>query len=381
MAGQVAMDLRENSAFEEFVMADIRFDQAVRRCEELEDPRFRPALADASERADLAEFLKGATVCINCAQYNYNITVMEACLEARTGYIDLGGLFHVTLKQKPMHDAFKEAGVPAVLGMGSTPGTMNVLARYGVDLLDTVERADALCAWVDEGALEDGPFIPPYALRTMLEEMTEDAWAFEDGNLRPFPAGSGGEIVRFPEPVGSVPVYLCLHSEPATWPVSWRDKGITGCAFKIGMPPSLRERMAFLVRLGFHYKEALDGVGDIPPVEYLERLIAHEARRAPEGPGTSSSFEVLRARVVGTKNGLRCTHNVDMLARDHSRWKILATTGTPPSIVAGYISEGRIPPGVWAPEEVIDPIPYFEDLAKREMRVQVETLYEPIAYR
>jgi hypothetical protein len=61
--------------------------------------------------------------------------------------------------------------VPAVLGMGSTPGTMNVLARYGVDLLDTVERADALCAWVDEASVE-GPFIPPYALRTMQEEPT-----------------------------------------------------------------------------------------------------------------------------------------------------------------------------------------------------------------
>jgi saccharopine dehydrogenase (NAD+, L-lysine-forming) len=379
MAGQVAMDLRENSVFEDFIMADIRFDHAARRCEELGDPRFRPALADASDKQGLAKTLRGATVCINCAQYNYNTAVMGACLQAGAGYIDLGGLFHVTRKQKPMHGAFKEAGVPAVLGMGSTPGTMNVLARYGVDLLDTVERADALCAWVDEASVE-GPFIPPYALRTMLEEMTEDAWAFEDGELRPFPAGSGGEIVRFPEPVGSVPVYLCLHSEPATWPVSWRDKGLAGCAFKIGMPPSLREKMAFLARLGFHRKEALDGVGAIPPVEYLERLIAQQACGAPQG-ATSSTLEVLRARVVGTRNGLRCTHNVDMLAQDHSRWKVSATTGTPPSIVSGYMGEGRIPPGVWAPEEVIDPVPYFEDLAKREMRVQVETLYEPIAYR
>jgi saccharopine dehydrogenase (NAD+, L-lysine-forming) len=383
MAGHMAMDLKENSRFEEFILADVRLDLAEKRCEGLGDPRFRPSLANAGDRSGLASILKGASVCVNCAQYNHNVSVMEACLQAKAGYIDLGGLFHVTLKQKPLHEAFKEAGVPALLGMGSTPGTMNVLARYGVDLLDTVERADALCAWIDGGTDQDGLFIPPYALRTIMEEMTEDAWAFEEGEMAPFPAGSGREMVRFPEPIGCIQVHLCLHSEPATWPVSWEAKGIKGCAFKIGMPPDLLRKMSFLVRLGFHRKEALADVGPTPPLDFLERLIAHEVKEAKNVPGNEgapSGFEVLRARVTGTKDGLRFTHSVDMMAREHSRWRISATTGTPPSIASGYMREGRIPPGVWAPEEVIDPVTYFQDLAEREMYVQVETVHEPVAY-
>jgi len=380
MAGNMAVDLREFSSAEEFIVADVRLEAARRRCEELGDPRFRPALADASNKKALVDVLKGAQVCVNCSQYNHNITVMEACLAAGTGYIDLGGLFHVTREQKGLHEAFRQARVPAVIGMGSTPGTMNVLARYGVDLLDRVKRADALCAWIEGDKGDDGPFIPPYALRTIMEEMTEEAWAFEDGELRPYPPGSGEEVVEFPEPIGRTTCHRCLHSEPATWPVTWRDKGIQGCSFKIGMPDRLRERMAFLVRLGFHRKEALSDLSAVSPLEYLERLIAIQARAVPKPPSRGSGYEVLRARVIGTKDGLTVCHNVDLRCREHSRWGISVSTGTPPSIVSGYILEGRIPPGVYAPEEVIDPIPYFEDLGRREMYVHVETVYHPVDY-
>ena len=37
-------------------------------------------------------------------------------------YTDMGGLFHGTLKQLKLSDRFAEAGISAVLGMGSAPG-------------------------------------------------------------------------------------------------------------------------------------------------------------------------------------------------------------------------------------------------------------------
>ena len=53
--------------------------------------------------------------------------------------MDMGGLFHVTRKQMPLSDQWKAQGLTAVLGMGSAPGIVNVMSRYAVDLLDSVE--------------------------------------------------------------------------------------------------------------------------------------------------------------------------------------------------------------------------------------------------
>ena len=39
----------------------------------------------------LVEFLKGAKVVINCTLYKFNTAIMEAALEAKVNYIDLGG--------------------------------------------------------------------------------------------------------------------------------------------------------------------------------------------------------------------------------------------------------------------------------------------------
>ena len=66
---------------------------------------------------------------------------MEVALAAGAHYVDLGGLFHVAREQLGLDERFREAGLLAVLGMGSTPGKTNVMAARAVELLgDDVER-------------------------------------------------------------------------------------------------------------------------------------------------------------------------------------------------------------------------------------------------
>ena len=49
--------------------------------------------------------------------------------EAGCHYIDLGGLYWMTDRQLELHDEFERAGLLALLGMGSSPGKTNVMAR------------------------------------------------------------------------------------------------------------------------------------------------------------------------------------------------------------------------------------------------------------
>jgi saccharopine dehydrogenase-like NADP-dependent oxidoreductase len=78
--------------------------------------------------------------------------------------------------------------------------------------------------------------------------------------------------------------------------------------------------------------------------------------------------------VSRTKDGRQIKYIVDCIGRTHSRWGCSVgdvATGTPPAIVAEMQIKGSIPPGVWAPEQVLDPESLFAALAKREMQVHV----------
>jgi len=61
---------------------------------------------------------------------------MEAAIEAGIHYCDLGGLYHQTLRQLKLDARAKDAGLTCVLGIGSTPGTMNVMGAYGASKLN-----------------------------------------------------------------------------------------------------------------------------------------------------------------------------------------------------------------------------------------------------
>src|SRR5437870_10652976 len=101
---------------------------------------------DARDPGSLARALEGADVVVNAADYRLNLAVMRGALTAGAHYVDLGGLFHVTLKQLELDEEFREAGLTAILGMGSAPGKTNLLAAAGARRLG--EDPVALEIWV-----------------------------------------------------------------------------------------------------------------------------------------------------------------------------------------------------------------------------------------
>ena len=46
-------------------------------------------------------------------------------------------------------------------------------------------------------------------------------------------------------------------------------------------------------------------------------------------------------------------------------------TGVAPAVTAIWLAQGRIPPGVYPPETVIDPEPFFKELETRQIVTQV----------
>jgi len=334
----------------------------------------KAAKVDVTNHSELIESIKNSDVVINCVQYDWNVDVMKACLEVSANYIDLGGLFHVTRKQFDLHDEFKKAGLLAVLGMGSTPGTMNVMAGYAASKMDTVESADVFCACGDF-TKTNALFSIPYSLLTVMEEHTKKPVILKDGEFVAVPAGSGKEIISFPEPIGNATVFYCIHSEPAQFARSFKDKGIKNASFKLSLPDAFEEKLSFLAGLGFAANETLSVDGkEVNPLKTMVAVVNKYLDNYDSSQdGELNDCDVLRAVVKGKKDGIEKEITVESVIRTSKKWGFMAgalDTGAPPSIVSQMIYNKVITEtGVCSPEQCVPYIPYFKELSKREMPV------------
>jgi saccharopine dehydrogenase-like NADP-dependent oxidoreductase len=310
--------------------------------------------------------------------YYFNLDVMRACLEVGAHYTDLGGLFHLTRKQLQLHDEFAKAGITAVLCMGSAPGVPNVQARYAADRLDTVEAIR-----IYDGILpltgDDVRF--GYAIPTIIDELVMPPMVFRDGEFAEAEPLSGTEDYWFEPPVGMLRCHLSLHSEVATLPVTFKDKGIRECFFKInywGMSPEAFAKVKLLADLGFAGSEPVDVKGTpVKPRDLLVTLLADyipplDAFVQEAADPTRWTKEIV-TEISGAKDGKPITYRMGTLTPIGS-----LPTGVAPSIAAQWLAAGRVPtPGVFAPEVALDPVPFFAELAERGIITRA-TVTEPI---
>jgi lysine 6-dehydrogenase len=311
---------------------------------------------------ELAGLLREVRAVAACLPYRLNLEVMEAALAAGCHYADLGGLFHVTRKQWELHERFREAGVCAVMGIGSAPGLTNVLARRGADRLDpgsvrSIELADGAVDLAADG----GAFGVPYSVETVLDELTEPAMVFEDGELKRVPAGSGVVEWTFPEPVGTQPAMYTLHSEPATLPIT--IAGVRDVRWRLALPRPVHEGFAFLVGVGLASRDPVSTPsGPAVPREVLAAVL--NAMPVPEGEPRDVEF--LDVRVSGTRDGEPVT--VRELARfDPSPEGLSAGafgTAIPIAVAVRWMAAGRVEPGVHPPETAFDAGAFVAELAR-----------------
>ena len=401
MIGRViCRDLADYGGVDEIVAADL--DQAAAQAVAAGlGGRATAARADVTDAPGLAALLRGAACCLNGVNYYFNLDVMRACLRAGVHYIDLGGLFHMTRRQLELDGEFRQAGLTAILGLGSCPGIANVHAGYLAGLLDTVHSIR-----IYNGATPDvgDSLAPAYTLQTIFDEIIEPAMVFRDGEFRELPPVSEDEHYPFREPIGYARAHLSLHSEVATIPLSLKDQGIRECFFKItafGYSEKAFDQLKFLAGLGLMSAEPIELAGDVPglaevrtlpagartgaaastrqmvrvrPRDVLMQALA--AAPASEKHG-GHGFKDIATEARGVKDGRTITLRVDTTAWPKPDWNVSGGTflvASPPAIVARWLAEGRlVRPGVLPPEVAVDPEPFFAELARRGAQTELTT--------
>jgi saccharopine dehydrogenase-like NADP-dependent oxidoreductase len=365
-------DLVLNAHVDEVVVADVNVQAAREVANYLNSPKIILQSVDLKDRASLVNVLKDAQACVNAAVYYANLAVMEACLEARTHYTDLGGLFHTTRRQLGLHERFAEAGISAVLGMGSAPGIPNIQARYAADRLETIEYIH-----IYDGIRppSSGELRFTYAVPTIIDEMTLAPMVFRDGQFIECEPVSEFEDYWFAPPLGLLSVHLSLHSEVATLPLTFATKGIRECFFKInswGMGKETVDKVKVLAEFGFSGREPIEVNSSL--IVPRDLMVALMSRYVP--PLTTflepTSYQPpnwtkeIVTEVKGTQNGQPIIYRLGTLTCQSS-----LPTGVAPARGAVWQAEGNVPAGVYPPEQVLDPEPFLKELEKRDIYTQV----------
>jgi saccharopine dehydrogenase-like NADP-dependent oxidoreductase len=336
---------------------------------------------DVTDPGSLRRALDGAYAAIASLPYRYNLDAMHGALEAGVHYIDLGGLFHVTRRQLELSAKFKRNGVMAILGMGSAPGIVNVMAVLAARGLDKVREIHCLVGGIDQTRFRRAsPLGFGYSVDTLLDEFTMPSAVFRDGRFRMVPPLDPSErvAINFPVPVGTLGVDTTLHSEVATLPLSFHKRGIREVTFRQAFERDFREKLSFLVQLGLTDTSELsssllchgNGHGIVP----RDVLLALVKRLGPPVPvGKAVRYEVLRTVVCGTMGRRRVMVTADCHADNNAGNGVGPDidTGAPPSIAVQLMVAGEMKtrPGVWAPEQVVPVAPFIRELRRRGMLV------------
>ena len=271
---------------------------------------------DAREPASLRRALDGATVVVNAADYRLNLDVMRGALAARAHYVDLGGLFHVTRRQLDLDAEFREAGLTAVLGLGSAPGKTNLLVAAAARRLGREPESMEIWAATRDPAAANHPFPAPYSVQTLRDELQMRPVVLRSGELEEVEPLTGEAERDFPEPVGRAKGIYTLHSELATLPSSLSS--LREGSFRLCLSPGLLEKLLALE----------EGELPEPYTQSPESVAVHEVELRGEG-----------ACVVG---------------RTVTRGGSAKSTSEPAARAALEVAEGRLDaPGVRPPETAV----------------------------
>jgi lysine 6-dehydrogenase len=381
MGRVTARDLVESGR--SVVIADINIDGARRLAEQL-GPSASARAVDAGDVRSILAAIEGCAAVINVSQYYFNLTVMEACLEAGLPYCDLGGLYHTTLRQLELDAAFKARGLLAILAIGSASGVTNVMGRYGAERLAQVDAIRCYDAyWPPEEGLRWS-----YSLNTIFDEITSRPMVWRDRTMIEVEPLSEVEDFFFDHGIGLQQVHHSLHSEVNTLPFTWPEKRVREVYFKIayfGYTPEALGRLKLFADAGLASRETMEVPGStgevatIRPRDVLIRSLERHASQAEDDDGARDRMGVEEVVTVITgldAGGGSVEYRIGTAAWYHEAWGEGAgavLTGVPPSIAGQWLADGRLEvTGVVGPEAVLDPEPFLAELARRGMRSTVQ---------
>ncbi len=296
-------------------------------------------LSDAGEL--LLERRGAVSLLVNMAGPFYVIgtAALQLAIELGADYLDICDDVDATELLLALEPEARRQGIRALIGMGSAPGTTNILIRTALDALEDPRRAAVELAWtVDRADMTRAAFDHViHCFATALPEVSEvPEW--DDLNPR---------HLEFPEPVGRQVIMTLGHPEPLTLP---RFTGVGQVTNQGGISPPEYLHLCWALARQCDLKTLQrEGVDAALYRQYcsFEKLSQVEQIRYGSG---------LQIDVTIDGNGYRFAGGSDM--------KMEEATGVPAAAgVLLMLRRALAETGVWAPE-CLRPLAFFEELRR-----------------
>jgi saccharopine dehydrogenase-like NADP-dependent oxidoreductase len=358
--GRYAAKTAANFDFvDEIVVADRDAAAAARVCEG--SAKMRPTTVDVTDESALSQLLGGATAVLNTVGpfFQFGPRVMRAALSAGCDYADINDDWESTESLLAMHDEARARGVTALVGMGSSPGISNLLAVLAMRELDTVSEI-YLGFDVDAAIPETRGTKPSAATIHGVHQLTGRIRVFDGGNFVD-QAPMRRVDVDYPG-LGRGRGWTMGHPEAITLPRS--HPALRRCMVLMSTTRSnvaVMRVLRLLVDSGIlsleraaGWIERFEGVGK--PIkssaDHLHELTQPGSQRLPP------LFAVAR----GTRGGVEETAAATLTSAPAGGMG--GATGVPLALSLALTTvDPQRRRGVFAPEELVDPVRFFDLLA------------------
>jgi lysine 6-dehydrogenase len=357
MGQGVARDLIKQENVTSVILADLFPDPQRLSTKLRENEKTELVKMDVNDHKSMVNAFKEVNVVINTAGpfYKTAVPVAKAAVAAKVNYIDICDDYEGTeiLFNSEIDNLARDAGITVLTGMGSDPGTNNVLVKWYADRLDEVD--DIYLYWVVSIAELAGAAWD-HSLHMTLGKIPQ----YINGELVYVEGGTEVVAAQFLEPLGTCHVRYVGHPQPLTLPKY--IKGVKNVIIKGALIPLwVDELIKEQKDTGFLGTEPIDIKGvQVTPYDLALKLW----ETIPEGRDNGPQSSGLKVIVNGKRNGNRVTYTADMVGR------MAPGTGLPASIASLMMDAGDVTvTGVVAPEGCIDPDKFLSAFIKRGARI------------
>lgn len=326
------------------------------------------AQVDADNVAELVALIGRfqPDVVLNLALPYQDLSIMEACLQTKTHYIDTANYEPTdTAKfeygwQWAYHERFRKAGVCALLGSGFDPGVTSVFSAYALkhqfDEIHTIDILDA------NGGDHGYPFATNFNPEINIREVSAKGSYWENGR---WVETEPMEIKREFDfkGIGRKDMYLLHHEEIES--LARYIPGVKRIRFFMTFGQSYLTHLKCLENVGMTSIRPIEYQGmQIVPLQFLKAVLPDPASLGPRTVG-KTNIGCIYTGVKGGKPKTYYLYNIcdhQACYREVGSQAISYTTGVPAMIGAMLVLQGRWnKPGVWNMEQ-FDPDPFMDAL-------------------
>lgn len=363
--------------FSEVVIADFNVEKAKQLAAQLASPKVSVKQFNALEPESVKEAIKGSDVVLNCVGPFYSTVkpVLTAVIEMGINYVDVCDDVDVTIDIMNMDAAAKKAGISALIGMGSSPGVTNIIAKLAAEsLFDETESIDIFHTHGGEKIEGEG------VIGHRFHCISIDIPMFLDGELKyvKFFKEDGialREKFNFPQ-IGESLLYPYPHPEQITIPKYIKLKRVTNKGSVL--PDPYYNLIRDMCGLGLHGKEPVTVKGQkVVPAEFATSFIIRERERILKETNFGEQRGCVTVIAKGKKDGKKQEYRVHMASRSQALGE---GTGIPAAMGAIVMHQGKITmKGVMPPEACVDPqgfIALMPEIMKKDESSKKEGSFE-----